>query len=270
MNKKRLDILLVEKQLVKSRERAKKLILSKSVYVNGILSSKPSMLTEETDQIKINDDDKYVSRGAYKLDKAIKKFCIELEDKIAIDIGASTGGFTDIMLKNGCKKVYAIDVGHSQLEESLRVNSKVVNLEKTNFRYINTKVFVENIDFVSIDVSFISLSLILPKVSEICNNNTQIVALIKPQFEAGKKNVGKHGIVKDKKVHAKVIKDVYTYCENNDLHVLNLTFSPIAGGNGNIEYLVHLKSNKNNSTVSFVDSNLIENVVKDAFNNLKN
>lgn len=270
MNKKRLDILLVEKQLVKSRERAKKLILSKSVYVNGKLSSKPSMLTEETDQIKIDNKDIYVSRGAYKLDKALKKFNIDLQDKIAIDIGASTGGFTDVMLKNGCKKVYCIDVGHSQLEDSLKNNSKVVNLEKTNFRYINTDIFVEKIDFVSIDVSFISLSLILPKVFDICDGNTQIVALIKPQFEAGKKNVGKHGIVKDKKVHVKVIKDVYKYCENNNLHVLNLTFSPIAGGNGNIEYLVHVKGKENKGIISFIDSNLIENVVKDAFNNLKN
>lgn len=270
MNKKRLDILLVEKQLVKSRERAKKLILSKSVYVNGKLSSKPSMLTEENDQIRIDKQDIYVSRGAYKLEKAIKKFCIKLEDKIAIDIGASTGGFTDIMLKNGCKKVYAVDVGHSQLEEKLKNNSKVVNLEKTNFRYIDTDIFVDKIDFISIDVSFISLSLILPKVFKICNNNTQIVALVKPQFEAGRKNVGKHGIVKDKKVHVKVIKDVYRYCENNNLHVLDLTFSPIAGGNGNIEYLVHLMKEIDRGITSYIDSNLIENVVKDAFNNLKN
>ena len=166
---------------------------------------------------------------------------VDLENKVCIDIGASTGGFTDYLLKHGVKKVYAIDVGSNQLHDSLKNNSQVINLENTNFRYMDTSVFTDNIDIVTVDVSFISLQYILPKIVEISHDNTDIVVLIKPQFEAGKENVGKKGIIKDKKVHLEVLNSLNNFFYENNLNLLNIDYSPIKGTVGNIEYLAHLR-----------------------------
>ncbi len=236
----RIDVLLNERGFVKSREKAKHLILNGKVFVDDKQVIKPGAMVNKDSVIKIcGESDEYVSRGAYKLQKAIQEFEISLKLKIAVDVGASTGGFTDFMLKNGCIKVYAVDVGHNQLSENLVTNQKVISLEKTNFRYVDTKIFTEPIDFVCIDVSFISLDLILPKVAEISNEKTDVVALVKPQFEVGKGKVGKNGIVRDKNLHIEVLKKIYHSCLSNGLNVKAICFSPIRGGNGNIEYLIH-------------------------------
>lgn len=268
MNDIRLDILLFNMGLAKSREKAKQMIVSNMVYVNGKLINKPSALFNESCQIKLDISDiEYVSRGAFKLQKAIDKFNICLKNKISIDVGASTGGFTDFMLKNGCNKVYAIDVGQNQLSENLLNDNRVVSLEKTNFRYIDTNIFIENIDFICIDVSFISLELIIPKIVEICNEMTDIVALVKPQFEAGKGNVGKNGIVKDKKMHISILNKVYNYFIDNSLYINDITYSPITGGDGNIEYLIHVRKNKNiNFEKNFNDK--IKKTIYEAFDSL--
>lgn len=267
MDKLRLDVLLTKLGLAKSRESAKHMILSNYVYVEDKVVNKPSTLVDYNSKIKIeNPNTEYVSRGAYKLEKAVKVFNINLQDKVAVDIGASTGGFTDFMLKNGCRKIYAIDVGHGQLHNSLSNDNRVVSIEKTNFRYIDTKIFTEKIDFISVDVSFISLELIIPKIAEICNEFTQISALVKPQFEAGKGNIGKHGVVKDKKIHVNVLNKVDDYFTQNNLFICNIAYSPIMGGDGNIEYLIYVKKSmdmhyRNNK------NEIIYTVVNEAFNN---
>ena len=268
MDSFRLDVLLFNLGLAKSREKAKQMIASNMVYVNDKLVNKPSALFDEGCKITIDrQEEEYVSRGAFKLKKAIEKFNICLANKTAVDVGASTGGFTDFMLKNGCSKVYAIDVGQNQLDKSLINDPRVMSLEKTNFRYIDKDIFKESIDFICVDVSFISLELIIPKIVEICNDMTDIVALVKPQFEAGKGNVGKNGIVKDKSMHICVLNKVYSYFKYNNLFINNITFSPIAGGDGNIEYLIHVK---NKTNVNFENNlkDMIQNTVKDAFCNL--
>ena len=181
-----------------------------------------------------------MGRGYVKLEKAIKSFNINIENKTAVDIGASTGGFTDYLLKHGAKKVYAVDVGNNQLHDSLRNDFRVMNIENTNFRYIDTSLF-NDIDIVTVDVSFISLKYILPKIVEISHNNTDIIILIKPQFEAGKENVGKKGIVKDKKIHLDVLNNLYYSFKENNFNLIDIDYSPIKGAEGNIEYLAHLK-----------------------------
>lgn len=269
MNNIRLDILLYNIGLAKSREKAKQMILSNMVYVDDKLVNKPSALFNENCKIKLDIPDvDYVSRGALKLKKAIEKFNICLNNKVSVDVGASTGGFTDFMLKNGCKKVYAIDVGHNQLAENLINDNRVVSLERTNFRYIDKNIFRENIDFICIDVSFISLELIIPKIVEICNDMTDIVALVKPQFEAGRGNVGKNGIVKDKKMHISILTKVYNYFIDNNLFLNNITYSPITGGDGNIEYLIHIRKDMN---INFEKdlNDIIKNIVSEAFDSLK-
>ena len=268
MNNIRLDVLLFNMGLAKSREKAKQLIVSNMVYVNDELVNKPSALFNEDCNIKLDIPDvEYVGRGALKLKKAIEKFNICLKNKISVDVGASTGGFTDFMLKNGCIKVYAIDVGQNQLAESLLNDNRVVSLEKTNFRYIDTNIFKEEINFICIDVSFISLELIIPKIVEICNEMTDIIALVKPQFEAGKGNVGKNGIVKDKKMHISILNKVYNYFVNNNLFLNNITYSPITGGDGNIEYLIHIRKDMN---INFEKNmnDIIKNTVYEAFDKL--
>lgn len=241
MDEYRLDVYLQTNNLASSREKSKQLIKNSCVFVNDILITKCSYKVSINDKIEVKNNSNYVGRGALKIEKAIKLFNINPTDKVAVDIGASTGGFTDYLLKHNAKKVYAVDVGHGQLHEDLRANKKVVNLEKTNFRHIDTSVFIEDIDIIVVDVSFISLKLILPKISEISNDNTEIVILIKPQFEAGRHNIGKNGIIKDKSIHLEVLNNIVEYLSENNFSLINVTNSPIKGGDGNIEYLGYLK-----------------------------
>ncbi len=241
--KERLDVLLVQVNLASSREKAKALILAGSVYVDGKQTIKPSIMADsESNIIEVRGTTlKYVSRGGLKLEKAIESFGISLENKVCMDIGASTGGFTDCMLQNGAKKVYAVDVGHGQLSEKLLSDARVINLENTNFRYMVPADLPESPDFISIDVSFISLTKILAPAMELLNEDGELVCLIKPQFEAGREKVGKKGVVKQPKIHKEVIRTVIDEAECLGFAFLNMDFSPIKGPEGNIEYLLHIK-----------------------------
>lgn len=240
--KKRLDVLLVEKGFFESREKAKAVIMSGCVYVNNQKADKAGASFDESLPIEVRGgSDRYVSRGGYKLEKAMQTFPITLSGKITMDIGASTGGFTDCMLQNGAEKVYAVDVGYGQLAWKLRTDPRVINLERTNMRYVTDEQVPDKIDFFSADVAFISLRLILPAARAICADNATAVCLIKPQFEAGRENVGKNGVVRDKKVHISVVEDIIAYCLDNGFSVLGLSFSPIKGPQGNIEYLIYIE-----------------------------
>ena len=240
--KERLDVLLVKRNLADSREKAKALIMSGIVYVNGQKEDKAGTTFDETAPIEVRGNTlKYVSRGGLKLEKAMTHFGVELKDKICMDVGSSTGGFTDCMLQNGAVKVYAVDVGHGQLDWKLRNDPRVVCMEKTNIRYVTHENIPDEIGFSSIDVSFISLTKVLEPVRELLCPGGEVVALIKPQFEAGREQVGKKGVVRDKSVHLEVIKKVLEYALSIGFSVLNLEFSPIKGPEGNIEYLAHLK-----------------------------
>lgn len=242
-DKIRLDVYLTEHGMVQSRERAKALIMAGQVYVDNQKCDKAGMMLErEKTGVEIRGEKlKYVSRGGLKLEKAMAKFPITLKGKVTMDIGASTGGFTDCMLQNGAVKVFSVDVGYGQLAWSLRTDERVVNMERTNIRYVTSEDIGEKIDFASIDVSFISLKLVLPVAKELLKDNGELVALIKPQFEAGREQVGKKGVVKDIKVHYEVIKNVVEFAKSIDLYPVGLSFSPIKGPEGNIEYLVYLK-----------------------------
>ena len=240
--KKRLDILVTERGLAESREKAKALIMAGDVYVDQQKADKPGDLYPEEAPIEVRGKGlKYVSRGGLKLEKAMAEFPISLSGLVCMDVGASTGGFTDCMLQNGAKKVYAIDVGYGQLAWSLRTDCRVVNLERTNARYLSQEQVPEPIDFFSVDVSFISLSLILPAVRPLLSENARAVCLIKPQFEAGREKVGKKGVVRDPAVHQEVIEKVLGFALENGYSVLGLTFSPVKGPEGNIEYLAYLQ-----------------------------
>ena len=240
--KKRLDVLLVEKGFFESREKAKAVIMSGCVYVNNQKADKAGAGFDENAAVEVRDNRmRYVSRGGYKLEKAMRVFPISLDDKVAMDIGASTGGFTDCMLQNGAKKVYAVDVGYGQLAWKLRNDDRVVNLERTNMRYVTREEVPEPVGFFSADVAFISLKLILPAARGVCAEDAEAVCLIKPQFEAGRENVGKNGVVRDKKVHAAVAEDIIEFCVSNGFSVLGLDYSPIKGPQGNIEYLLYIK-----------------------------
>ena len=240
--KKRLDILVFEKGFAESREKAKAIIMSGIVYVNNQKADKPGVSYDENLPLEVRGEtQKYVSRGGYKLEKAMNSFPITLKDKITMDIGASTGGFTDCMLQNGAKKVYSVDVGYGQLAWKLRNDERVVNLERTNMRYVTHEQVSDEIDFFSVDVSFISLKLILPIARELLSECGEAVCLIKPQFEAGKENVGKNGVVRDKNVHVDVVNMIVDFCLNNGYDVLGLDYSPIKGPQGNIEYLIHIR-----------------------------
>ncbi|MGN1456620.1 MAG: TlyA family RNA methyltransferase [Acutalibacteraceae bacterium] len=240
--KKRLDVLVYESGLAESREKAKALIMSGIIYVDNQKSDKPGTTYKDTVKIELRGNKlKYVSRGGLKLEKAVKSFNLDLKDKTTIDIGASTGGFTDCMLQNGAKKVYSVDVGYGQLDWKLRNDSRVVNLERTNIRYITKEQIPDEIDFFSVDVCFISLCLVLPAVRPLLKENGEAVCLIKPQFEAGRGNVGKNGVVRDKNIHIEVIKKIYTFCLENGFDVIDLDFSPIKGPEGNIEYLIYIR-----------------------------
>lgn len=240
--KKRLDVLLVEKNLASGRDKAKALIMSGIVYVDGQKEDKVGSLFEETLPVEVRGNtQRYVSRGGLKLEKAIAEFGMDLQNKICMDIGSSTGGFTDCMLQNGACKVYAIDVGHGQLDWKLRNDPRVICMEKTNIRYVTKEQIDDAIDFASIDVSFISLSKVLPAAFPLLSKCGEIVALIKPQFEAGREKVGKKGVVREQSVHIEVIENVIGFALKNHFLVQALTFSPIKGPEGNIEYLIWLK-----------------------------
>lgn len=239
--KNRLDIVLVERGFFDSREKAKKSIMSGVVFVENQRIDKPGTNVHTDAEIEIRGKVlPYVSRGGLKLEKAIETFNIDLRNKTALDIGASTGGFTDCMLINGAKKVFAIDVGYGQLAWKLRQDERVVPMERTNIRYVTRADINEEIDFASIDVSFISLKLVLPVVKNLVKENGEIVCLIKPQFEAGREKVGKKGVIKDINVHKDVIISILSFTENIGLSIKGLSFSPIKGPEGNIEYLAYL------------------------------
>lgn len=266
----RIDNLLVKKGYFNTRQKAKYAIKNKNVYVNGQLIEKSSKVFEETSSIEIKGEVlPFVSRGGLKLDKAINIFNIDLHNKTCIDIGASTGGFTDCMLQNGANKVYSIDVGHDQLDEKLKIDRRVINLEGTNIKEINTQSF-EKADFISVDVSFISLTAILDKVYELLKLNAEAVLLIKPQFEAGKEYINKNGVVKDKKVHCKVIEKVILYANSLNLKFLQLEYSPIRGPAGNIEYIVYItKTNTQNKLDLFTLRETIKSIVEQSHKQLK-
>ena len=240
--KKRLDILMTERALAPSREKAKAYIMSGSVYVDGQKEDKAGTMFPEEVSIEVRGNTlPYVSRGGLKLEKAMKNFGVSLEGKVCMDVGASTGGFTDCMLQNGAVKVYSIDVGYGQLDWKLRNDPRVVCMEKTNIRYVLPEHLEEKADFSSIDVSFISLTKVLLPVRNLLTDEGEIVCLIKPQFEAGREKVGKKGVVRDPAVHLEVIEKVIAYAAAIHLEPRHLSFSPIKGPEGNIEYLLHLK-----------------------------
>lgn len=246
--KTRLDVYLTENGYAKTREKAKALIKEGNVFVDGKTAEKAGQFVCEDCKIEVKNPLPFVSRGGLKLLKAIEAFNIDLKDKICIDIGASTGGFTDCMLQKGAKKVYSVDVGENQLDKSLRDNEKVVVLEKTNSRYLSEKEIPEKADFLSADVSFISLKIALVTAFDLLCEDAYITVLIKPQFEAGKENIGKNGVVKDKKIHKKVILDICDYMTNEkNLTVLGLDYSPIKGPQGNIEYLLYMTKKQGKS-----------------------
>ena len=239
MAKERLDVLLVERNLAESRERAKITIMEGLVLVNGQKVDKAGTMIKPDAEIRILGNTlPYVSRGGLKLEKALKTFPITLEGKVMADIGASTGGFTDCSLQNGASKVYAIDVGYGQLAWKLRQDARVINMERTNVRYVTKDDVGELIDFASIDVAFISLTKVLGPVKELLKPEGELVALIKPQFEAGRENVGKKGVVKDPKIHEKVIEEVISFAKEIGFVICGLTYSPVKGPEGNIEYLM--------------------------------
>ena len=240
--KERLDVLLVKHNLAPSREKAKAIIMSGNVFVDGLMEDKSGSFFKEDAKIEIKaDPNPYVSRGGLKLEKAFERFDINVEGKICTDVGSSTGGFTDCMLQNGAKKVYAIDVGRGQLDWSLRQDERVVTMEKTNIRYVTPEDLEEPIDFSSVDVSFISLTKVLRPIYNYLKDGGEVIALIKPQFEAGREKVGKKGVVKDSLVHEEVIGQVANYAISIGFEVREVDFSPIKGPEGNIEYLMHLR-----------------------------
>lgn len=240
--KERLDVLVVQRNLVESREKAKALIMAGAVYVNGQKEDKAGSMFKDDVSIEVRGNQmKYVSRGGYKLEKAIDVHGVNLQGKVCMDVGSSTGGFTDCMLQNGAVKVYAVDVGTNQLAWKLRNDERVVSMEKTNIRYVTSENIQEQVDFVSIDVAFISLTKVLTPVYALMKEDAEIVCLIKPQFEAGREKVGKKGVVRDTKVHEEVIEMVMSYASSLGFTLLHLDFSPIKGPEGNIEYLLHMK-----------------------------
>ena len=272
--KERLDVLLVKKGLAPSRERAKAVIMAGSVYVDGQKEDKAgSVFDEESAQIEVRGHAlPYVSRGGLKLEKALKVFPITLTDKICMDIGASTGGFTDCMLQNGAAKVYSVDVGYGQLDWKLRQDDRVVCMEKTNFRYMTPEDIPDVLDFASVDVSFISLDKILTPAYALLKEQGEMVALIKPQFEAGREKVGKKGVVRDPKVHEEVISRIVRHADEVSFEVLDLSYSPIRGPEGNIEYLIHLRKNPERTVypdIPAVFEKKIKEIVEEAHQELE-
>ena len=272
--KERLDVLLVKKGLAPSREKAKAVIMAGSVYVDGQKEDKAgSVFDEESAQIEVRGHAlPYVSRGGLKLEKALKVFPITLTDKICMDIGASTGGFTDCMLQNGAAKVYSVDVGYGQLDWKLRQDDRVVCMEKTNFRYMTPEDIPDVLDFASVDVSFISLDKILTPAYALLKEQGEMVALIKPQFEAGREKVGKKGVVRDPKVHEEVISRIVRHADEFSFEVLDLSYYPIRGPEGNIEYLIHLRKNPERTVypdIPAVFEKKIKEIVEEAHQELE-
>ena len=251
----RLDVAVVEKGFAPSREKAKAIIMAGEVFVNNQKVDKAGTEIKIDDTVEFRGKAlKYVSRGGLKLEKAMKEFPIILDGKICMDVGASTGGFTDCMLQNGAVKVYSVDVGYGQLAWKLRTDERVVNLERTNFRYCTREQIPDQIDFSSVDVSFISLKIILPVLNQLLSENGQAVCLIKPQFEAGKDKVGKKGVVRDLNVHLEVVERIINLAVDNGFSVMGLQFSPIKGPEGNIEYLIYLNKSTNPVVADCVDA----------------
>jgi len=273
--KERLDILLVNRNLAESREKAKAIIMSGNVFVEGQREDKAGSTFPEEADIEVKGNPlKYVSRGGLKLEKAMEQYGVRVEGKICMDVGSSTGGFTDCMLQNGAVKVYAVDVGTNQLAWKLRQDERVISMEKTNIRYLLPEQIEDKIAFASIDVAFISLTKVLQPVRDLLEEEGEIVCLIKPQFEAGREKVGKKGVVRDQKVHEEVIINVSNFAASIGFNCLDLDFSPIKGPEGNIEYLLYIKKNiRNNETNSYpegnpMDSHKIAAIVKEAHHDL--
>lgn len=240
--KERLDVLLVKRNLIESREKAKAVIMAGNVFVEGQREDKAGSMFSDSVTIELKGITlKYVSRGGFKLEKAVEQYRVSLEGKICMDVGSSTGGFTDCMLQNGAVKVYAVDVGTNQLAWKLRQDERVISMEKTNIRYLEPNQIPDSIDFISIDVAFISLTKVLQPVRELLRNEGEIVCLIKPQFEAGREKVGKKGVVREPEIHIEVIEKVIIFAVSLGFHILNLDYSPIKGPEGNIEYLLHIQ-----------------------------
>lgn len=264
--KERLDVLLVKRNLAESREKAKAIIMSGSVFVDGEREDKAGSSFPEDVQIEVKGHTlPYVSRGGLKLEKALENFDVTVEGKVCTDVGSSTGGFTDCMLQNGAVKVFAIDVGRGQLDWKLRQDERVVCMEKTNIRYVTKEDIGEPVDFSSIDVSFISLTKVLEPIRNYLTSDGEIVALIKPQFEAGREKVGKKGVVRERSTHHEVIEKVASYANSIGFEILNIDFSPIKGPEGNIEYLIHLKKREEGAPEIAVD---LQSVVDKAFETL--
>ncbi|HHX11846.1 MAG TPA: TlyA family RNA methyltransferase [Clostridiales bacterium] len=273
--KQRLDVLLVNRKLAESREKAKAIIMTGEVFVNGQREDKAGSSFPEDVQIEVKSNPlKYVSRGGLKLEKAMEKYGFALESKICMDVGSSTGGFTDCMLQNGAVKVYAVDVGTNQLAWKLRQDERVVTMEKTNIRYLTPDQINDKIDFASIDVSFISLTKVLLAVRELLDIKGELVSLIKPQFEAGREKVGKKGVVRDPRVHVEVIQNVVSYANSIGLDTIDLDYSPIKGPEGNIEYLLYMRKNiaqletEEIPSGKPIEDTIIQNIVDKAHNEL--
>lgn len=253
--KERLDVLLVKRNLAPSREKAKAMIMAGNVFVDNQREDKAGAAFEDSVAIEVHGNTlKYVSRGGLKLEKAVEQFGLDLSGKFCMDIGASTGGFTDCMLQNGAAKVYAVDVGYGQFAWKLRQDERVVCMEKTNIRYVTPGDIGDLLDFASVDVSFISLTKVLGPAKELLKDGAEMVCLIKPQFEAGKEKVGKKGVVRDPKVHLEVVERIISFAAENGFSVLHLEYSPIKGPEGNIEYLIHIRKNERGDIREDIDA----------------
>lgn len=264
--KTRLDVALFDRGFVDSREKGKALIMAGLVYVNGQKETKAGTSVKSEDCIELRGEKMpYVSRGGYKLAKAVDEFGLKLNGCVCMDIGASTGGFTDCMLMNGAKKVYSIDVGYGQLAWKLRSDERVVNMERTNFRYVTHEEIPEDIDFASVDVSFISLKHIIEPMKALLKTGGQAVCLIKPQFEAGKDKVGKKGVVREKETHTEVVSNIFDFVLEKGFRVLNLDYSPIKGPQGNIEYLIYIEKAEEGESLL---TRSIEDIVAESHNTL--
>ncbi|RKQ37746.1 TlyA family RNA methyltransferase [Oceanobacillus halophilus] len=263
MSKKRLDELLVERELAENIDKAKRLVMAGLVFSKQIRMDKPGMKVKEDTPLTVKGKEiPYVGRGGLKLEKALSCFSVTANNKIVIDIGSSTGGFTDCALKNGAKLSYAIDVGYNQLDWKLRNDNRVIVMERTNFRYVTSDMLQNGLpNLATIDVSFISLKQMLPVLHRLISKNSDIIALIKPQFEARRDQVGDKGIVRDKKVHEEVLNDIIQFAEKEHYELFDLTYSPITGGEGNIEFLAHFGWKKNQGKTEYVD---IKNIVQEA------
>ncbi len=269
MAKERLDVLLVKRNLIETREKAKRMIMAGLVFSENERMDKPGIKVNEDIPLTVKGKIKYVSRGGFKLEKALNVFQTTVDKKTIVDIGSSTGGFSDCALQNGARLIYAIDVGYNQLDWKLRSDERVIVHERTNFRYVTKELFTKGLpDFATIDVSFISLRLILPVLKQFLQDNGEVITLIKPQFEAAREQVGKKGIIRDKKVHLTVLNEIITFAKMEGYSCLNVTFSPITGSEGNIEFLAHLGWNSNKQEVKELDK-VAQKVVSEAHETLK-